>query len=54
MYMLNRVMEEKAKFLQTAIQKLNRPLHELDFFESLAFQMEVAVKFAKKNYRYQA
>ena len=52
MYMLNRVMEEKAIFLKEAMQNLERPLHELDFFESLAFQMEASVQFAKKNYRY--
>jgi TetR/AcrR family transcriptional regulator len=52
MHMLTRVMEEKTKFLQAAVQNAGKPVHELTFFENLAFQMEVGIKFAQEKYRY--
>ncbi len=52
MHMLTEVMAEKTKFLQTALQKAGKPVQELDFFENLAFQMEVGIKFAQEKYRY--
>jgi TetR/AcrR family transcriptional regulator len=52
MHMLTKVMEEKAKFLQVAVQNAGKPVQELDFFENLAFQMEMGIKFAQEKYRY--
>jgi TetR/AcrR family transcriptional regulator len=52
MHMLTKVMEEKTKFLQAAVQNAGKPVQELTFFESLAFQMEVGIKFAQEKYRY--
>jgi AcrR family transcriptional regulator len=52
MYMLDKVMEEKKHFLLGALQSLGRPVQELNFFDSLAFQLEVSLQFAGKNPRY--
>lgn len=52
MHMLTEVMTEKTKFLQTALQKAGKPVHEMSFFENLAFQMEVGIKFAQEKHRY--
>lgn len=52
MHILDNIMEEKKKFLGAALQKLDRPVQELNFFKILTMQLEVSIQFAKENYRY--
>ncbi|MDW7730622.1 MAG: helix-turn-helix domain-containing protein [Bacillota bacterium] len=50
-YLINRVLEAKEIFLKKALTELSKPLAEMNFFESLEFQMLASVDFAMQHYR---
>jgi TetR/AcrR family transcriptional regulator len=52
MYILEIMMAEKARFLTDTLQKLNRPVHELGFFDTLVLQLGVAIEFGRAKPRY--
>jgi AcrR family transcriptional regulator len=50
-YLIDRVLEAKETFLKKALAELSKPLAEMNFFESLEFQMLASVDFAMQHYR---
>ena len=52
MYVLDIIMAEKAKFMTAALQKLDCPLQEMDFFDTMAVQLGMSVEFGRAKPRY--
>lgn len=50
-YLIDRALEAKETFLKQALVELSEPLAEMNFFESLEFQMLASVDFAAQHYR---
>lgn len=50
-YLIERILETKEIFLKNALAELSKPLADMNFFESLEFQMLASVDFAMQHYR---
>lgn len=51
LYLINYVLEVKELFLKQSLAEAEKPVSEMNFFESLEFQMLASIDFAVQYYR---